>query len=181
MAMLFRHLNAEDFTNLLEGTSLPDHRRAHLQSCAQCLRKFRSIQEVRNEIEEIRAEDDEYIPEPDWAEFRSEVRNTLLSRSIQRENAARSWILRPATAWGFSMALAVAVLVISGVLWSGPETQPETATLTLEEAVVNPEEFTTLAAVSQPDALGDLLNLNADEAESLRRILDDVAKGVSQQ
>jgi hypothetical protein len=73
------------------------------------------------------------------------------------------------------------VLVISGVLWSGPETQPETATLTLEEAVVNPEEFTTLAAVSQPDALGDLLNLNADEAESLRRILDDVAKGVSQQ
>ena len=178
--MMFRHLSAEEFTNLLDGTPLPDHRRAHLQSCAHCLHRFTSVQEVRNEIEVMHAEEEDYIPEPDWAEFRSDVRNTMLSRSIRRENASRSWFLKPAAAWAFSMAV-VAVLVVSGVLWNMPGGEPATAGGTLEDPPMVVEEFTALAAMSEPDALDALLHLSQDEAESLSMILDDIAESVSQQ
>ena len=41
---MFGHLKAEDFTNLLEGATLTDRLQAHLQSCAQCMKKFESVQ-----------------------------------------------------------------------------------------------------------------------------------------
>jgi predicted anti-sigma-YlaC factor YlaD len=73
--MLFGHLSAEDFTNLLEGTSVPEGRRVHLQSCDRCRQRFAATQEMRNQIEEMTAQNEDYIPEPDWSEFRSDVRN----------------------------------------------------------------------------------------------------------
>jgi len=62
---MFGHLKAEDFTNLLEGATLKDRRQAHLNSCAQCRQKFESLQEVRLQVDEMRMDSDEYIPEPD--------------------------------------------------------------------------------------------------------------------
>src|SRR5678815_1859096 len=87
------HLKAEDFTNLLEGATLTDRLQAHLDSCPQCMKTFKSVQEVRNTIQGMRMEAaDEYIPEPDWSEFRSDIRNALLARSVKRENATRNWL-----------------------------------------------------------------------------------------
>src|SRR5262245_58437542 len=107
--MLLLHLSAEDFTNLLEGAVVPESRRLHLQACARCMDRFVSLQEIRAQVEGIGPVADDFVPEPDWSEFRSDVRNALLSRSVKRENAARSWFgvfgWKPAMAFGLSMLL----------------------------------------------------------------------------
>jgi hypothetical protein len=181
---MFGHLKAEDFTNLLDGATLTERLQTHLQACAQCLKTFESIQEVRNQINEMRAESAEYIPEPDWAEFRSDVRTGLLSRSVKRENASRGWLgglgWQPALAWGVSMLL---VIGLAGVLWSERRTQPEVPEgVAVENSHEEGADLNSLAAMSQTDVFDDLVELDADEALSLQMILDDMAQeGVSQQ
>ena len=182
---MFGHLKAEDFTNLLDGATLTDRLQTHLQSCAQCLKTFESVQNVRNQIEEMRTESEsEHIPEPEWAEFRSEVRNSLLSRSVRRENASRGWLgklgWQPALAWGVSMLLVVGLL---GVLWSQkPAESQRTEVVAGESSSPEVTDLTSLSALSQSDVFDDLVELDADEALLLQMILDDMAQeGVSQQ
>jgi len=184
--IMFGHLKAEDFTNLLEGATLKDRRQAHLNSCAQCRQKFESLQEVRLQVDEMRMDSDEYIPEPDWSEFRSDVRNALLSRSVRRENSGRSWLggstWKPALAWGVSMLLVFAIS--AGVVWNQRQTIPDSTEVAGTENLSSSEEadLSSLAAMSQSDIFDDLVHLNADEAQSLLMILDDMAQdGVSQQ
>jgi hypothetical protein len=180
---MFGHLKAEDFTNLLEGATVSDRLQSHLKACEQCKQTFESVQEVRSQIEGMRVETDEFIPEPDWSEFRSDVRNTLLSRSVKRETASRRWLggvtWKPALVWGFSMLLVFGITF--GVVWNQRHTTPESTPIaegsSSEEAVLN-----SLAVISQTDVFDDLVDLNADEAQSLQMILDDMAQeGVSQQ
>jgi hypothetical protein len=180
---MFGHLKAEDFTNLLEGATLSNRRQAHLQSCAQCIKKFESVQEVRSQIEGMRMESDEFIPEPDWSEFRSDVRNALLSRSVQREHAAKGWLSgfswKPALALGFSMVLVFGITF--GVAWNQRYVEPE-STDNLASSSFEEADLHSLAAIAQTDIFDDLVNLNADEALTLQMILDDMAQeGVSQQ
>ena len=182
---MFGHLKAEDFTNLLDGDELTDRLRAHLQSCAHCLKTFESVQQVRNQIEEMRMESaDEYIPEPDWLEFRADVRNGLLSRSVKRDNSTRGWFGRlgwqPAMAWGMSMLLVVGLL---GVLWSQrPSESRIPETIAVENAPPVESDLHSLVEISQADVFDDLVQLDADEALHLQMILDDmVQEGVSQQ
>ena len=177
--MLFGHLSAEDFTNLLEGTSVPEGRRVHLQSCDRCRQRFAAIQEMRNQIEEMATQNEEYIPEPDWSEFRSDVRNALLSRSVKRESASRSWLgafgFKPV--FGVGMAsLLVAALLISGLRGTNPGS--EKPTTVVENSVSEEVELNSLDAVARTDVFEEILGLNADEADSLQMILDE---GVSQQ
>ena len=173
---MFGHLRAEDFTNLLEGAPLPDRQRAHLQGCSRCMETFSSIQETRSRMEDLRSETTEYIPEPDWSEFRSDVRNALLSRSVKRQTAGRGWLgglgWQPAMAWGISMLL---VFGVTTLLW---RQQPVSTDPASEE-----ENIGSLAEISQRDAFDDLLHLSAAETDSLQMILDeDVAQtGVSRQ
>lgn len=180
---MFGHLKAEDFTNLLEGATLTERLQSHLQACAQCRKKFESVQEVRSQMEGMRMDADEYIPEPDWSEFRSDVRNALLSRSVKRENAARSWLGgfagKPALVWGLSMLLVFGLTF--GVMWNQRNVGPESGDIapgsSSEEVDLN-----SLASMSQPDIFDDLVNLNADEALTLQMILDDMAReSVTQQ
>jgi hypothetical protein len=182
---MFGHLKAEDFTNLLDGAEPTDRLQAHLHSCAQCLKTFESVQQVRNQIEEMRVESaGEHIPEPDWLEFRADVRNGLLSRSVKRENATRGWFARlgwqPAMAWGMSMLL---VLGLLGVIWSQRKNEaqvPETAAVDHVSPV--DADLNSLAEISQGDVFDDLVQLDADEALHLQMVLDDmVQEGVSQQ
>jgi len=183
---MFGHLKAEDFTNLLDGARLTDRLQIHLQSCPQCMKTFESIQGVRNQIEEMRTESAEYIPEPDWAEFRSDVRTALLSRSVKRDTESRKWLggmgWQPAMAWGISMVL---VLGMAGVLWNHQhqhlESQPERI-VAIEGGAQEEVDLNSLAAMSQTDVFDELVQLDADEAQSLQMILDDMAhEGVSQQ
>lgn len=115
---MFGHFKAEEFLNLIEGTSLPAERRAHLASCEACATRLRSVESVHNDLSALAMTDAE-IPEPDWNEFRSSVRTELLSRSVQRESLVRRWTgwpIRPAMAWGLSLALLVCVMT-GGFLW----------------------------------------------------------------
>jgi hypothetical protein len=178
---MFGHLKAEDFTNLLEGAMLSDRLQTHLQACAHCRKKFESVQEVRSQMEGMRMDADEFIPEPDWSEFRSDVRNALLSRSVKRENAARRWLggftWKPALAWGFSMLLVFGLTF--GVLWNQRHVAPESGDIAQGSEEV---DLNSLAVITQPDIFDDLVNLNADEALTLQMILDDMAReSVSQQ
>jgi hypothetical protein len=181
---MFGHLKAEDFTNLLDGATLTDRLQAHLQSCAQCLKTFESIQGVRSQIEEMRMESAEYIPEPDWSEFRSDVRTALLSRAVQREHSNRGWLgglgWQPALAWGVSMLL---VMGLAGVIWNVRHTVSQTTEVAAVESLPQEDvDLNSLAALSQTDVFDDLVQLDADEALSLQMILDDMAhEGVSQQ
>jgi hypothetical protein len=181
------HLKAEDFMNLLEGTALTGWRLDHLQSCGRCKEKFESVQAVRLHIAEIHLEDDDYIAEPDWSEFRSDVRNALLSRSVKREQSARRlWqglpraiTLKPV--WGLA-ALLVFALTLTAVLWNQRETAPLPATAGVEDLLTEEENMNSLAGMSRTDVFDDLVRLNADEADSLQMILEDITQSsVSQQ
>ena len=182
---MFGHLSAEDFTNLLEGTALPDRRQVHLRSCPRCLKKLESVQEVRNQISDMRMDSDEFIPEPDWSEFRSDVRDALLSRSVKRENASRNrWSVlafRPALAVGFALLLVLGLTITTSVLWNRQPAEPTPTVLAIEDSLPD-EESITIAALSEADVFDDLLRLNPDEADSLQMILENLkGKGVSQQ
>src|SRR5688572_9546707 len=100
---MFGHLKAEDFINLMEGVSLDQTRRVHLESCARCAETLKSVEAIRIQVTAMQINAEEHIPEPDWAEFRGDVRNALLSRSVKRESTNRNWLggmrWKPAAAW----------------------------------------------------------------------------------
>src|SRR5213592_1598414 len=86
---MFGHLKAKDFVKLTEGIDqLPAKRRSHLEACARCRAAWMSLESLHTEVSSI----DDEVPEPDWEEFRSSVRDRLLSRSIQREPAVETTI-----------------------------------------------------------------------------------------
>src|SRR5438093_8689025 len=117
---MFGHLKAKDFVNLMEGIELPAKYRSHLEACSQCQAAWRSIESIHTELGLL----DSGIPEPDWTEFRSSVRDRLLSRSIQRETAVRrwtGWAIRPAMAWALSLLLIVGLTTVI-VLWNAGKT-----------------------------------------------------------
>src|SRR5262247_4191069 len=112
---MLRHLKAADFVNLIEGAELPAKHQAHIDTCARCRATWESMRSVHAEITSVEMD----IPEPDWAHFRSSVRDALLSRSIQRQTAVRrltGWAIRPGFAWALSLLMAVGITTMT-VLW----------------------------------------------------------------
>jgi hypothetical protein len=169
---MFGHLKAKDFVNLIEGMEVPAKRRAHLDACPRCQAAWTSVTSMHNELGSM----DDDIPEPEWTEFRSSVRDRLLSRSIQRESAVRrwtGWAVRPAMAWALSFLL-IAGLTTVAILWntgkaSTPSSRAET---TVSEPV--PE---AVEAVSERSLFDDLVQLGADQQEQLQQILDSSQTG----
>jgi hypothetical protein len=183
------HLNAEEFVNLMEGGELPARRRAHLDGCVRCHATWQSVQSVHAGMTSLDAD----VPEPDWIEFRSSVRDRLLSRSVQRESAVRRWTgwpVRPAMAWGLSLLLAVGI-TIGAFLW---RTEERPAPLSTDPTVSNmdvaPPGFPSIqlkdierdAAIWSRTALfDDLLELSDSEQEQLRQMLESAQKGTLNQ
>ena len=102
------HFKAEDFINLMEGTGQSAAQKTHLDSCARCREVWESLKPLYAGVTSLDAE----VPEPDWVEFRSSVRNELLSRSVQRQTVVRrwtGWAISPAVAWALSLLLAVGI------------------------------------------------------------------------
>src|SRR4030095_15765437 len=113
---MFGHLGAEDFINLMEGAELPAKHRSHIDACARCRSTWESMRSMHAEMASMETD----IPEPDWEQFRSSVRDEMLSRSIQRESAVRrwtGWAIRPAVAWALSMLMAIGITTVT-VLWT---------------------------------------------------------------
>jgi hypothetical protein len=125
---MFGHLQAEDFTNLIEGIEVPSNRRLHLQACAKCEDAFVSAQSIHAEIRKsaMHEMDELDIPEPDWFQFRTDVRTAMLSRAAQRQaktNSWTGWLLRPAMTWGLAFAF-TAGLSAGLLIWNGNGTTP---------------------------------------------------------
>jgi hypothetical protein len=147
--------------------------------------RFSSIQQMRNQVEEIGAQSDEFIPEPDWSEFRSDVRNALLSRSVKRASSKR-WFtglaFKPAMVFGLAAILIVGFAVTRAVWDAGPTSHDVAQVPTAGESLSEEAELRSLDAVARTDVFEDLLQLNADEVAHLQMILDDISPaGVSQQ
>jgi hypothetical protein len=174
---MFGHLTAEEFLSLIEGTGLAASRRLHLDGCARCTATWTSILSVHGEFNALDAD----IPEPDWVEFRSSVRDRLLSRSVQRSSAVRRWTgwpIRPAAAWALSLVLAVGITTVA-FLWNMerlPDSVPGPPRLP-----PSPVDFTEVEAMSagwsKASLFDDLIQLNDAQAEQLRTMLESGPKG----
>ena len=122
------------------------------------------------------------IPEPDWAQFRSSVRDQLLSRSVQRASAVRRWTgwpIRPAMAWALSLLFAVGITT-GAFLWISERTH-EHGTVSV---ALPPEPVPVLTEVeaqepvwSQTALFDDLIQLGDSEGERLRLMLEAEQKG----
>src|SRR2546426_97608 len=173
---MFGHLKAKDFVNLMEGIELPARYRSHLEACSQCQAAWRSIESIHAELGSL----DSGIPEPDWTEFRSSVRDRLLSRSIQRETAVRrwtGWAIRPAMAWALSL-LFVAGLTVLAVVWNGSKVVPPSNSF--ETPVIEPVSETTIEAGPERTLFDELVQLGDEEQQQLRQMLETSQKGSRQ-
>jgi len=116
------HLKAEDFVNLMEGAELSEKHRLHIDACVRCRATWESMRSLHSEMALTETD----IPEPEWEQFRSSVRDELLSRSIQRESAVRrwtGWAIRPAAAWALSVVMAIGITTVT-VLWKAERNVP---------------------------------------------------------
>ena len=174
---MFGHLKAKDFVKLTEGIDhLPAKRRSHLEACARCRAAWESLESLHTEVSSI----DDEVPEPDWEEFRSSVRDRLLSRSIQRETAVRrwtGWAIRPAAAWALSL-LFVAGLAVLTVLWNSGKVVPSSNSF--ETPVLEPAAETTIEAGPERALFDELVQLGDDEQQQLRQVLEASQKGPRQ-
>src|SRR5262245_43141932 len=173
---MFSHLKAEDFVNLVEGAELPAKHLQHLDTCSRCRQTWLSVSSVHAEITTLETD----IPEPDWSEFRSSVRDELLSRSIQRQSTVRRWTgwsVRPAVAWALSLVLTVGITT-AAVLWrTGSETR-STVTIT-EPASVEPADL--IAVEPERSLFDDVVSLGEEEQERFRQLLESAEAGTRQQ
>ena len=190
---MFGHLKAEDFMNLIEGGDMPLKERSHLQACVQCSEALDSARSFHAEVAKS-AMNDEEIPEPDWFQFRADVRNSMLSRAAQRQAKTSTWsgwMLRPAMTWGLAVAFA-AGLSAGLVIWKYPGTVAPLKTPTGIEASVLPDTDqiasidtsdssnipddvsldSGLTAWSQTSVFDELSQLSDMQAEKLQRLLE---------
>ena len=169
---MFGHLKAKDFVNLMEGIELPAKYRSHLDACTRCQAAWKSVESIHAELGSL----DSGIPEPDWTQFRSSVRDRLLSRSIQRESAVRrwtGWAMRPAMAWTLSFLLIVG-FTTAAILWNIGKTP---ATSNLFEAPASEPVSETIEAGPERALFDDLVQLGEDQQEQLQQILDSSQRG----
>src|SRR5437870_11306769 len=151
------HLKAKDFVNLMEGIELPAKRRAHLDTCDECRSRWHALESVHAGVSSM----DDDIPEPDWVQFRSNVRDRVLSRTIQRETAVRrwtGWAIRPAVAWALSLFLVVGVTAVAVVWHSGQTVTPSTSL----EAPVSEPAPEAIEAGPETALFDDLVQLGDD-------------------
>jgi len=186
---MFGHLKAEDFTNLIDGGDLSSRHRTHLKSCVRCTDAFESAQSLHAELTKS-VLDDQDIPEPDWFQFRADVRTTMLSRAAQRQpNTIRwtGWIMRPAVTLGLAIAF-TAGLSAGLLIWNHPGTnfQPtvspvpeQIASLDINDTDPADDASTESAAIdlgmtnwSQTSVFDELSQLTDMQTEKLQRILE---------
>jgi len=175
---MFGHLKPQDFLNFMEGGEAAAVHRTHLESCARCREVWESLKPLHAEVASLDTE----IPEPDWAEFRSSVRNELLSRSIQRQSAVwpvwpwSRWTFRPALAWALSMLLAVGIPT-GAFLW---HLQKDNIATTRIETTSEATPADLIEAGTEKTVFDDLMDLSDSEQAQLQQMLLAAQKGTPQ-
>jgi hypothetical protein len=175
---MFGHLKAEDFVNLMEGIEIPEKYQRHIQSCDQCRGTWESMRTVHNEISAMETD----IPEPDWTQFRSSVRDELLSRSIQRESAVRrwtGWAMRPAVAWALSILMAVGVTTVT-VIWKIDHSVETAAPIATTESSAAEPVAEAIDAGPEKSLFDDVVSLGDEEQERFRQMLESADKTTPQ-
>src|SRR5437879_1413702 len=155
---MFGHLKARDFVNLMEGIDLPSRLRSHVDTCARCRANWQSLESLHAEVNSMEDE----IPEPDWAQFRSSVRDRLLSRSIHRETAVRrwtGWAIRPGMAWALSLLLVVGLTTVA-VVWHSGQTATPSGSF---EALAPEPAVETFEPGPETSLFDDLVRLGGEE------------------
>jgi hypothetical protein len=164
---MFGHLKAKDFVNLMEGIEVPAKHRLHLDACTRCQEAWKSVESIHAGLGSL----DSDIPEPDWTQFRSSVRDRLLSRSIQRDSAVRrwtGWAMRPAMAWTLSLLLIVGFTAVA-IIWNIGKTP---ASSNLFETPASEPASEAIEAGPERSLFDDLVQLGEDQQEQLQQILD---------
>jgi len=111
------HLKPAEFTDLLEGIPLGRKRKEHFAQCDRCRTVAEQIGPCFEEIDG--AADCPVEVNPDWNALRSSVRDSLLTRAVQRSASASRWhglALLPSAAWSVPLVLVVSLFGL-GVLW----------------------------------------------------------------
>ena len=168
---MFGHLRAEDFINSIESGALSAKHETHIDECARCRASWNSLRTVHSEFSSMDSE----IPEPDWLQFRSSVRDRLLSRSIQRDSAVRrwtGWAIRPAAAWALSVVLAVGVTTVT-LLWKADH--PAEVPVTVIETPA-PEAVEVTDSVPDRTLFDDLVQLGEEQQVQLQQMLESAQK-----
>jgi len=176
---MFGHLKSDELMNAVEGMRLSAVRQKHLDSCPACATRLQAIEAVHRSM----AMEDTDIPEPDWNDFRANVRLELLSRSVKRDSAVRRWTgwsVRPAMAWGLSFVLLVCVSA-GGFWWhvSNDRQQVEdsagsnTAAVPADETDID----ATATAWGRTNLFEDLAGIEWTQAEQVRQLLQSAQDG----
>ena len=175
---MFGHLKNEELLLLMEGSDQPANRRAHLDACPRCNATRKSLQAAQSEFSTL----DDDIVEPDWTEFRSSVRDRLLSRSVQRAVAVRRWTgwtgwpIRPAAA--FALSLLIVVGATTGAFFWNRTSAPAVITEDpLRQMVAESSDFELEKAVwSQSTVFDELSQLGDTDVEKFRQMLQSELK-----
>jgi hypothetical protein len=173
---MFGHLKPQDFVNWMESGEAPAVHRTHLESCARCRETWESLRLLHDDVASLDTE----IPEPDWTQFRSSVRDELLSRSIQRQSAVWPWsgrAFRPALAWALSMFLAVGIPT-AAFLWHLQK--DNIAATQLEPASSSTPAADMIEAGTEKTVFDDLMDLSDSEQAQLQQMLLAAQKGTPQ-
>lgn len=183
---MFGHLKAEDFINLMESG---DERReckrdsaqpsdqepagqTHLDSCRRCREIWESLKPLYAEMTSM----DAAIPEPDWMEFRSTVRDQLLYRSVQRQTAVRrwtGWAIHPAMAWALSLLLAIGIPTGMFVWHLRSEVVPASTGRTLQPLPA----AELIEAGTEKTVFDDVIELNDSEQMQFQELLEAAQTG----
>jgi len=169
---MFGHLKAEDFVNLMEGAELPEKHRSHIAQCVQCRSTWEALRSVHAEVSSIEAD----VPEPDWLQFRSSVRDELLSRSIQRESVVwrwTGWAGRPAFAGALSVVFAVGPTTVT-VVWKTGRPAPQPNIVPVEAVGVE-----SIEAGPEKALFDDVVSLGDEQQERLQQMLESAVDGSS--
>jgi hypothetical protein len=183
---LRRHLKPSDFTDLLEGIPLDSGKTAHLELCHQCRETLAGLTPCFRDLSDgVSGAGLPPTAPRDWNEFRSDLRDELLARSVRRSSWLGKWsvplgLTPPPAVWSVAIPslIIVASLTLTG-LWLA-RTSRTTDFDAVPSGAATAQLFEEDAAALETEALawseGDFfISLNElDESES-DRLLELIA------
>lgn len=126
-----KHLSPVELVDGIEGT-LAESRALHLAACDECRRLAEALRATRAEARGAE------MPEPSplfWDHFAARVREAVAAEPERR--SPWGWLWRPALGW--SLAIALVVLIVATVVWRGrPMSGPRPEDVSATAGAVDP-------------------------------------------
>ena len=187
-----KHLETNEFVDLMDGLDLPRDRSGHLEGCGQCRSTLAGMNELQRDISTF----DEDLPDIDWTRLRSSVRDRLLARAVQRSSFFQRWTgqtLRPAMAWSLAFAVLIGIGtlgtlrhyqtehpeagLVRGAASNEPANTTDPVSGTADLFVIDDETIEAeVLAWSQTELFSELDGLETSETELLRELIFSAAE-----